>query len=160
VYSREEIIVLQALQNELPLCSSPFKALSKAAGMDEERFLELAGDLIERGVIRRIGAALNHRKLNIQANALVMWAVPDNEVNNIGRQMADCPEVTHCYRRTTPVGWEYQLFSMLHACTREECLSKITDLANQLGMADYQVLFSTFEYKKTVMHYGLQEVIK
>jgi DNA-binding Lrp family transcriptional regulator len=153
VFSQQELAVIQALQAELPLCSRPYRAVAEQCGLDERQVLEILQGLVDRKVVRRVGAALNHRLLGYLANAMVLWQVPPGEEDLYGRRLAAEADVTHCYRRQVPDGWPCALFTMVHAHTRRDCLDKIRRISTQVGLENYQVLFSTREFKKTVMRY-------
>lgn len=147
--SIQERAVLHALQSNFPLSSRPFRTIAQKVGFKEEQVISMIRSLQERGIIRRIGAVLGHRVLGYAANALILWAVPDEQVQEVGRKMATFPEITHCYHRQVPPDWPYNLFAMVHAQTKDACIDKIEYIAKELGLGDYQVLFSTVEYKKS-----------
>jgi hypothetical protein len=71
-----------------------------------------------------------------------------------------CPDISHLYYRTTyPGRWEYPLFAMIHARTREELFSVIADLSHRSGIRDYLVLESLKEFKKSRVKYFSQDFI-
>lgn len=155
MFSVQERAVLRALQSDFPLSKRPFRTIARRVGLEEEQVISMIKSLQEKGVIRRISAVLGHRVLGYAANALILWAVPEEQVQEIGRKMATFPEITHCYHRQVPPGWPYNLFAMVHAQTRDACVDKIRHIARELGLDDYQVLFSTVEYKKSGMTFKL-----
>ncbi len=55
--------------------------------------------LLADGVIKRLGVVVRHRELGYRANAMVVWDVPDERVDEVGRTLAALPFVTLCYRR-------------------------------------------------------------
>jgi DNA-binding Lrp family transcriptional regulator len=61
--------------------------------------------------------------------------------------------VTHCYARDSQPGWPYNFYTMLHAHTRGECRAIAQKLAEQSGLEEYTMLFSTKEWKKNSMRY-------
>ena len=65
-----------------------------------------------------------------------------------GELFAAADEVTHCYERTTATDWPYNLYTMVHSRSREDCLRIADQLSRQSGISDYRVLFSEREYKK------------
>ena len=69
--------------------------------------------------MRRFAAVMNHRSAGFKANAMGVWAVPDEQLDAIGPQMADVRRrVSHCYRRPTYDDWPYSVFTMVHGRTR------------------------------------------
>lgn len=149
MFSAREQAVLRLLRSDLPLSSRPFRIIAKKAGLEEDEVISIIKSLEGKGAIRRLGAVLGHRALGYTANALVLWAVPEEQVEEMGRLMASFPEITHCYHRQVPPGWSYNLFTMIHALNRDLCMEKIRRIARKIGSDDYQVLFSTHEFKKT-----------
>jgi len=148
MYSIEDA-VLKTLQGDLPLDSRPFNAIAQQLGLPEEEVICIINSFLKKGVIRRVGAVLGHRALGFAANAMILWAVAEEQVQDMGRKLSSFPEVTHCYHRQAPAGWNYNIFTMVHAPSREICLEKIKTISQKTGLDDYQVLFSTIEFKKT-----------
>ncbi|MBM3236061.1 Lrp/AsnC family transcriptional regulator [Candidatus Poribacteria bacterium] len=145
--------IVKALQNDLPLCSHPFKAIAEQAGISEDELLAEIRRLKQQGIIRRFGAIVNHRNLGIAANAMVVWHVPREKVQEIGKIMATFPEVTHCYERPTYPDWQYNLFTMIHGKNKDECKRVIAQISERTGVKDYKQLYSTKELKKVSMKY-------
>lgn len=154
MFSPKEIAVIRALQRELPLQSNPFHAVAQAAGIEEDEAISIISDLVRRGIIRKIGAVLGHRALGIKANALVLWSVPEGKISDFGKKLASFSDVSHCYYRKVPPNWRYNVFTMVHALTREKCLEKIENISKITGLKDYQVLFSKVEFKKSSIEYN------
>lgn len=145
--------VINVLQKDLPLTSAPFDAIATEARMDVTDFLTQCQSLIQRRVIRRFGAAVNHVKIGFQANAMTCWVAPPEVVDSAGRQIAALPEVSHCYERKTNSLWLHNLFAMIHGYTKEECHTVASRVAAETGLEDYLMLFSTRELKKTRVKY-------
>ena len=61
--------ILSKLQDELDVIAEPFDFLC-SEGLEKEEILRIIAELIDKGVIRRIAAVLNHRKLGFVANIL------------------------------------------------------------------------------------------
>ena len=141
------------LQKDLPLTSAPFDAIATEARMDVTDFLTQCQSLIQRRVIRRFGAAVNHVKTGFQANAMTCWVAPPEVVDSAGRQIASLPEVSHCHERKTNSHWPRNLFAMIHGYTKEECHTVASRVAAETGLEDYLMLFSTREFKKTRVKY-------
>ena len=111
--------------------------------------LERLNRLLEVGVIRRFSATIGHRALGIVANAMIVWRVTPEEVERVGPIMASFEEVTHCYERPSVSDWPYNLYTVVHSSSREECRKVAAEISRRTGVLDYQVLFSEREFKKT-----------
>ena len=145
--------VIRALQGEFPLVEEPYKVLAEGIGISEELFLERVQALEADKKIRKMGAVLRHREVGFRANVLVAWVVPAEKLDEIAQQMAAHPAVTHCYDRTTAPGWPYNLYTMVHGRSREECEHIANELGLAAGVTERTMLYSKHEWKKTSMKY-------
>jgi DNA-binding Lrp family transcriptional regulator len=146
-------IIINELQQDLPLVPEPFAAMAAKLGMDEAKFLERCRSLQSRGIVRRFSAAVNHRKAGFKANAMTCWTAPPEKVVAAGKRLASLREVSHCYERKVNPLWRYNLFAMIHAMTRDECQEIVDKVSAETGLTDYVMLFSTRELKKTRVKY-------
>jgi DNA-binding Lrp family transcriptional regulator len=151
--SPEDKLVVNELQRDLPLSSRPFIEMSGRTGMSEEQFLEQCHSLLERGIMRRYGAAVNHRQAGYTANAMTCWKVPSEKIDKIGQHLALLREVSHCYERETSLKWPYNLYAMIHGKERRTCQEIAEEISRNFGIEDFLVLFSTRELKKTRIIY-------
>ncbi len=145
--------IIKELQNGLPLASRPYQIIGFRLKMSEEELINRVRHLIKNGVIRRLGAAVRHQDLGFKANAMVVWDVPDDKICEVGGNMAEFREVTHCYQRPRQANWPYNLFTMVHGHSRGECARIAEKIAQAVGMNKYDLLFSTAELKKISMRY-------
>jgi DNA-binding Lrp family transcriptional regulator len=150
----EKQIVIE-LQNGLPLVPKPYQEIAERLGLAENELIIKIKEMIERGIIRRFGAAVRHQDLGFTANAMVVWDVPEEQAPAAGRLLAGFAEVTHCYQRTRRPGWPYNIFTVIHGQTREECERIASRMAQKTGFNNYRLLFSTRELKKSTMKYFL-----
>jgi DNA-binding Lrp family transcriptional regulator len=144
-----DIGLLKSTQDGIPITSEPFKQIAITLGISEYEVLDRLASMIKGGVIRRFGASIGHRAIGITANAMCTWNVPDEKVEEVGALMAGFPEVTHCYERPRFPGWKYNLFTMIHAYSRDECETVAKEISIATGIRDYSILFSEKEFKKT-----------
>jgi len=149
----KHVAVIKALQQDIEVTSEPFKKAIKRVGLSPETFFEIAHELKKSGVMRRFATILNHRKAGFGANAMSVWAVPEEKGEEIGRQMAEFSAVSHCYLRPSYPNWPYNLFAMVHAKTQEECDTLIEEMAKESGLKEYSKLYSTVEFKKQRLVY-------
>ena len=145
--------IIKALQEDFPLCEEPYKVLAARAGVTEEEFLRRVQDFVQEKKIRKMGAVLRHREVGFKFNALCAWEVPAEKLDEVAKIMSNHPAVSHCYDRNTAPNWNYNLYTMIHAKTREECDAIILELSQLTGVENYQVLYSKKEWKKTSMKY-------
>ena len=148
-----EIQYVRAMQQDLPVEPEPFVTIAGQLGISLAELQQLTAGMIAAGRLRRFSAVLRHRELGFSANGMGIWAVPEADVQRVGRQMAAYRAVTHCYRRPTYPDWPYNIFTMIHARSRDECQAVVEQLAHATGVTEHGVLFSTKEYKKVRVQY-------
>ncbi|WP_407357126.1 siroheme decarboxylase subunit beta [Methanolobus sp. WCC5] len=141
--------ILKITQNGIPLKKSPFADIAIELRISEQEIIDRLRKMKEDDVIRRFGASIGHRDIGIVANAMCVWNVPDERVEEVGTIMAGFEEVTHCYERPRAPGWDYNLFTMVHSYTREDCQEVAARISQATGIDDYKLLFSQIEFKKT-----------
>lgn len=145
--------LIQILQAGLPLSPTPFEEVAEKASLVEEEVLFKIKEWKERGVIRRFGTLLRHREAGLTANAMIVWQVPAERVEEVGELMASFSEVSHCYIRPTFEDWPYNLYTMVHGKTRHECEQIGRKISQETGISQYKLLFSAREYKKESPRY-------
>lgn len=145
--------IINELQSGLSICSRPYELIAGKLNISEEEVIDRIEKLIENGSIRKLGAVLNHRKAGYNANAMVVWVVPDNRVQEAGNILASFKEVSHCYQRPAFPGWPFNLFTMVHGDTREACDETICKMAEAANIHEYRTLYSIVEFKKTSTSY-------
>ena len=145
--------ILASIQDDIPVTEQPFLEISERLGISENTFLDILQDLCNRGVIRRFGATLRHRESGFAANAMVAWLVEEKRIDDVGKRMSLCKQVTHCYRRNPTDDWPYNLYTMIHAIDEKICREKAREMSKECAVDTYKLLFSRRELKKTSMKY-------
>jgi siroheme decarboxylase len=156
--SEDDKAAIRALQEDVPLTPRPFDLWARQVGLTCEELLERAYDLRRRKIMRRFSAVLYHRKAGFRANAMGVWKVPDERVEEVGNMFAQYQAVSHCYQRPTYEDWPYALFSMVHGRSEEECEAVLDAMAEETGLTERLSLYSTREYKKTRVRYFTPEM--
>ncbi len=145
--------IVRLLQTDIPVVKQPFLEMADQIGITEDEFISVLKSLDKRGMIRRFGVTLKHQKSGFKANAMVAWKVDEDQVEKVGNVMTHFHEITHCYRRNPAPGWKYNLYTMVHAASEDECYALVKKIARAVGQDDYELLFSRQELKKTSMKY-------
>jgi DNA-binding Lrp family transcriptional regulator len=152
--------LLAAIQNGLPLVSRPFAEIGTRLGLGEAEVMTRLQQLQTRGVIRRFGVVVRHHEVGYGANAMVVWDVPDAQVRELGRCLAEFDFITLCYRRPRHLPqWRYNLYCMIHGKTREDVLSNLEWMMNRCGLQGlpHEVLFSRRRFKQRgAMYFDVQ----
>lgn len=143
----KQLVVL--LCGDLPETLTPYRDVAASLPFSEEEVLGSVKRYVESGVLRRFGAVVGHRQLGFAENAMVVWQVPEEEIERTAQAVASSPAVSHCYERETRPGWPYNLYAMIHGRTRQRCHEVVKGIARSIGNPNYRVLFSVREFKKT-----------
>src|SRR5437764_182104 len=126
-----EIATIRVVQEDLPLLERPFAAYGELIGCDEATVLGLLRSFKERKLMRRFAAVMNHRSAGFKANAMGVWAVPEDQLGEIGPRMASFAAVSHCYRRPTYEDWPYTVFTMVHGHNARDCEATIEAIRDE-----------------------------
>ena len=146
---QSDLDLLKIAQDGVQLTMRPYQVLGDMMGISEQEVIERLHALQEAGIIRRFAATIGHRALGIVANAMIAWRAAPEDVERVGVLFASVDDVTHCYERATAADWPYNLYTMVHSKSREDCLKIADQLSQRSGIREYRVLFSDYEYKKT-----------
>jgi DNA-binding Lrp family transcriptional regulator len=146
--------IMKLLQDNIPLSIHPYKDIADEVGISEREVIEKINHYKEQKWIRRFGATLRHQKAGFSANGMGVWKVP-NEADRqpLGEVMASFREVSHCYERPSYEDWPYNLFTMIHGQSKEECEAVARRISEKTGLKEYAMLYSSREFKKSSMHY-------
>src|SRR4030042_5917160 len=90
--------ILEALQDDFPLSERPYEILAEKVGICCDELWLRVERLIDWGVIRRIGASLDSRKLGY-SSTLAAISVKADRVEQAAQIVGRYPEVTHSYLR-------------------------------------------------------------
>lgn len=144
--------LIVATQEGLPLSAEPYREIAAELAISEHEVIARLRRLLERGIIRRIGAVPNHFRLGYVANGMTVWDVDDDHIDEVGRRVGALPVVSHCYRRPRALpDWPYNLFAMIHGHSREEVEAAAHTVAALIGPAarGHDILYSSRILKKT-----------
>ena len=156
MFSSLDISIIRKIQEDLPLVAEPYRAIAEELQITESELISKIQEFCSKGIIRRFGATLNHRNIGFKANAMVVWQVPEERIKEVSKIMILFSAVSHCYQRPTFKSWPYNIFTMVHGETKEECEAIIKEIANAVDINSYNILYSTHELKKNSMKYFME----
>lgn len=156
-YDDFDVAVIRALQGDMPVVEEPYAPAAAELGVTQERFLDHLAGMQERGLLRRVAAILYHRRAGFSANGMGVWKVPDEDILEVGRQMAAVRGISHCYQRPTYEDWPYSVFTMAHGRSKEECDAILDSIAETHGITERATLYSSTEFKKIRLLYFTDE---
>lgn len=149
--------LLHAIETGLPLVPRPYAAVGEALGMSEGEVIDRLGRLLQQGIIKRLGVVVRHRKLGYRANGMVVWNLPDQQVDELGHCIGSFPFVTLCYQRPRRLpDWPYNLFTMIHGQDHGEVRSRVQQIVSRCGLDEvvHEVLFSGRCFKQRGARYA------
>jgi DNA-binding Lrp family transcriptional regulator len=111
--------------------------------------LEQIRAAVQKKVIRRFCAILNHRRIGFRANCMVTWNVPAQRIVRTGKQFARINQISHCYQRPAFKDFNYSLYTMVHGRSADAINKLVRQLGHKMKIKDYQMLWSIEELKKT-----------
>lgn len=145
--------IISRLSGDLPEGARPFYTLSQGLNLTEEELLKKIKTWKKKGLLRKFAAVLNHYRLGYKANAMVVWKIPEERVMEAAGIISSFAQVSHCYERKTTKDWPYNIFMVVHGERAETCERVIDEVSARTGINDYEVLYSTKQFKKTSMMY-------
>jgi DNA-binding Lrp family transcriptional regulator len=143
-----QVRAIRALQIDLPGLPEPFAPPAAAEGLDVDTMLDCGRKMLESGHLRRYAAVLHHRAAGGKANVLVAWAADAAVADAAGPRAAQVAGVSHCYLRPAGPGWPYNLYTMIHGRSRQDCRLAIETILATTSLTDHVELWTTAEYKK------------
>jgi siroheme decarboxylase len=154
-YDEVDVAVIRALQGPMEVTDRTYDAAADEVGMNTDDFLGHLAGMVDRKLLRRVAAILYHRRAGFSANGMGVWRVPEDQILEVGSQMAAVRGISHCYQRPTYADWPYSVFTMAHGRSKEECDAILDGIAEQheLHGDDRAVLYSSTEFKKIRLHY-------
>ena len=94
-----DLALLNALQEDLPLVSHPWKAIADRLGITEPEIISRMNRLKDAGIIRGISPVLESRHLGLHAATLVGLHVPAERTDEIAAIISSYQEVSHNFQR-------------------------------------------------------------
>ncbi|MCW5704397.1 MAG: Lrp/AsnC family transcriptional regulator [Xanthobacteraceae bacterium] len=143
--------ILAAIEDGLPLIERPYRAVADRLDLGQSDVIDRLEHMMASGIVTRFGCVVRHEKLGYRSNAMAVWDVPDDRLEDVVESFARHPKVTLCYRRPRHMpAWPYNIFCMVHARSRWDAYSVIDEinLEADSGLLRQTVLFSRRCFKQ------------
>jgi len=127
--------ILRALQYEFPLSERPYEALARKLDISADELWERTLKLIDQGVIRRLGASLDSRKLGY-SSTLAAVSVSSERLEEAAEMIGGYPEVTHSYQRDD----RFNIWFTIIAADSERMDVILEEIRSALSLDSSQVL--------------------
>ncbi len=156
-YDDFDVAVIRATQGDLPVVEEPYARAAGELGISQEQLLSYLEEMQQRRLLRRVAAILYHRRAGFSANGMGVWKVPEAQITELGPRMAAFRGISHCYQRPTYRDWPYSIFTMAHGRSKQECDAILESIAEQTGVSERAVLYSSTEFKKIRLLYFTED---
>jgi len=145
--------IISSLSSGLPDHLAPYSEVAARVGVSEEDLFSKIERFRCAGLLRRFGATVDQTKIGFAANAMAVWRVPEERVEEAATAIASFEALSHCYEREARPAWPYNLYAMLHAKTREQCEELAAQISRTIGVGEYRLLFTVRQFKKAGPEY-------
>jgi DNA-binding Lrp family transcriptional regulator len=127
--------LLDVLQNEFPLAPRPYEVIAERLQLSADEVWQRVQAMKEGGIIRRLGASLDSRKLGY-TSTLVGVSVPPDSLGQASEVICGFAEVTHCYQRKNA----FNIWFTLIARDEDRVEEILAHIKVRLSLEDAQVL--------------------
>jgi DNA-binding Lrp family transcriptional regulator len=149
--------ILNAIQHGMPLSMTPYQDIASDLGISMDQLLGVLRRWKSERKIRRVGAIVNHFQIGHGAGAMVVWNVPEDRIDEVGKLFASLPKVSHAYQRPVNKHWPYNLYTMVHASGSEELVRTLEGMSHESRICDYRALKTVRELKKVPPTYIIDD---
>ena len=123
--------ILNIVQKEFPVVAEPFKVVAERVGITEDEVLERISRLKQEGIIRRIGAVFDSKKMGF-VSTLCAAQVPEEKLKAFVEVVNSYAGVTHNYRRD----YEYNVWFTFIAPDEETLEKSLAEIRETTGVID------------------------
>ena len=134
--------IINAIQSDYPITPRPYLELGERFGISESEALERVKRLKESGIIRRIGANFNSRKLDF-TSTLCAAKVPEEKLAGFVEKVNSYSGVTHNYLRDH----DYNVWFTFIAPSMETVEEALKEISETTGVPEVRNLPAVKTYK-------------
>jgi DNA-binding Lrp family transcriptional regulator len=123
-------------QDDFPLTNRPWADIGNRLGITEGEVMKRLSRLSQRGIVRKVGPALDARRLGLRASTLVAMKVPDCRIRKVAKLIGEYEGVSHCYQREN----EYTLWSTMVARDEIELNKMLEEIRHRADIVEDNIL--------------------
>jgi len=127
---QKDLILLNALQEDLPLVHNPWEIIGNQIGMTGEEVLTRIKLMEETGIFRGIFPTLESAKRGTIVSTLVAMRVQIDRISDVAAIVNEYPEVSHNFRRNH----EFNLWFTLAANSPLRIDEIISEIVSRIGI--------------------------
>ena len=121
--------ILNEIQSHFPLKARPYREVSQKLNLTEKEVVSRVDRMAKGGIIRRIGANFNSRKLGFTSTLCAAQVSPDR-ISEFVETVNQYPGVTHNYERDG----EYNIWFTMIAESQERIESSLKEIKENTGV--------------------------
>ena len=121
--------ILNIIQTGFPIEANPYAIVGEQVGLSEDEAFKRIMKLKEDGVIRRIGATFDSRKLHF-TSTLCALKCPPEKLEDVAKIVSSFPQVTHNYERAHA----YNLWFTVIAESEERLQAILSEISERGGV--------------------------
>jgi DNA-binding Lrp family transcriptional regulator len=129
--NKNDLILLNILQEEFPLVDDPWESIGRKTSMSGGEVLARIRKMADTGILRGITPVFESGKRKGVVSTLVALRVPEEEISGIADIINGYPEVSHNYRRDH----EYNLWFTLSSDSPIRIDEIIREILSQAGIS-------------------------
>jgi len=133
---RTDLMLLDALQDTIPLVPRPWAALASRTGVPEKEVLERLERMHDLGIVRAISPILDSHRLGLKATTLIALPVPVERIGEVAAIISGCPEVSHNFQRDST----YSVWFTLTAENEERLGEVLSGILGRTGIPEQNIL--------------------
>ncbi|KJS16197.1 MAG: transcriptional regulator [Peptococcaceae bacterium BRH_c4b] len=123
--------LLDYIQSGLPVSPEPYREMASVLDTNEEDIIARLRRLIDMGIIRRLGAVFDSRKVGYTGTLCAM-KVPTDRITEVAGIINAFPGITHNYLRDH----DYNMWFTLLAESQENIGAILDEIRKKTGIAD------------------------
>ena len=128
---RTDRAILNEIQSHFPLKARPYREVAERLDLTEKEVISRVDRMAQGGIIRRIGANFNSRKLGF-TSTLCAARVPVERISEFVEKVNQYPGVTHNYEREG----DFNIWFTFIAESQEIIESALKEIKNKTGIEE------------------------
>ena len=146
----KDALLLTQIAEGLPICSRPYALIGERIVLSESEVIVRITHLHNTGRINRLGSIVKHATLGYRANAMIVWRIPEADIDFVAQEMLQFSFVTLCYQRPILKEWPYNLYCMIHGKNKITVNTQLAQLIEHCNLCkvEKQILFSSRCFKQ------------
>ena len=133
---RIDLMLLDALQDDIPLVPGPWAALGTRLGIPEQEVLERLRRMHDLGIVRAVSPILDSYHLGLTATTLIALPVPIERISDAAAIISSYPEVSHNFQRENT----YTVWFTLTAESEGRLGEVLSEILERTGIPEGDIL--------------------